>query len=55
MSIWKTKTFYAGLALILTGVGIAVVEKDFSAAGQTILLGFATIFGRAAIAKAETK
>ena len=73
-ALWKTKTFWVGLATLATGVAALVTTVDVSAiswtvnglwsfaqtvAGAdgwtTVLLGFAIITGRHALAKMTTK
>jgi len=46
----RTKTFYAGLALIVTGVGLLVTGEQAEGI-QTIGAGITTIFVRDAITK----
>jgi hypothetical protein len=46
----KSKTFWAGLASIVTGAGL-VYMGNTSEGVQTIILGVLAIFGRDAIAK----
>ena len=48
----RTKTFYAGLALIVTGIGL-MMNDQFTEGIQTIGAGITTIFVREAISKAE--
>lgn len=50
----RTKTFYAGLALIVTGVGLLVTGEQAEGI-QTIGAGITTIFVRDAITKVEAR
>lgn len=47
----KTKTTWAGLALIVTGIGEGVTTGDWGNAARTIFEGLGLIFIRHAIAK----
>ena len=47
---YKTKSFWAGMALILTGIGM-VIAGDVPQGIQTIGAGIVTIFIRDAITK----
>jgi hypothetical protein len=50
----KTKTFWAGVALVVSGVGAAVTgEQSVMESIQAVALGFMGIFGRQAIGKVD--
>lgn len=49
--IVKTKSFWAGIIAIITGIGIIVAEKDYTTGVQTILGGISVLFLRDAVAK----
>lgn len=51
-SIWKTKTFRAGLAMVLTGLGLILADK-WSEAIPLIGMGVLAMTGRHAITKME--
>jgi hypothetical protein len=50
---WKamiaTKTFWAGLALVVTGIGTWIADRDAGKGLQTILTGLGLIFLRQGI------
>lgn len=48
--LWKTYTFWTGIATIVTGIGMIMTGQDKMEALQTILLGLGMITGRKAIA-----
>lgn len=48
--LWKTKTFWTGLGGVVAGIGL-VVLGDVGEGVNTIVVGLAAIFGRAALAK----
>ncbi len=48
----KQKTTWAGLALVVTGIGQIVAEENKSEGIGTILTGLALIFLRQSVAKA---
>ena len=50
--LWKTKTFWGGVATVATGVGIAGAG-DLATGGQTIMIGILAIFGRDAVRKVQ--
>lgn len=52
--LWRTKTFWGGIAAIATGVGLALTG-DIPEGLNSILLGFGLIFGRHALTKGAAK
>ncbi len=48
-----TKSFWAGLVTVVTGIGM-VVMKDYANGAQTILGGLTAMFLRHAVAKTES-
>ena len=54
MKIWKTKTFWGGVAAIATGVGI-IVSGDIPTGISTIATGVVAIFLRDGIKKIDNK
>jgi hypothetical protein len=53
-SIFKTKTFWGGVASVITGIGICVAG-DVPTGAMTILGGIQTIFIRDAMVKSPSK
>lgn len=51
-STFKTKSFWTGLAIIATGIGL-IVAGDMATGIQTIAGGIVTIFMRDAISKIQ--
>ena len=47
----KTKTFWAGLAAVIGGIGLGVTTKDWTEAAAAIWAGVTTMFLRDAITK----
>lgn len=47
---FKTKTFWAGLISVISGIGLAV-QGDIASGAQTALMGLLAICGRDAITK----
>ena len=47
----KTKTFWAGLAAVIGGIGLGVTTKDWKEAAAAIWAGVTTMFLRDAITK----
>ena len=48
MSLWKSKTFWSGMAAIVTGIGIGVAG-DIPTGIQTVIGGLGLIFLRQAV------
>jgi hypothetical protein len=52
MTLWRTKTFWTGLAAILAALGAYLSgEADLAQAGQMALTGLVAIFLRAGLVK----
>ena len=52
--LWKTKTFWGGLATILTGVGL-IMAGEIPSGVEMIGFGVIAICGRDAVRKVENK
>lgn len=50
-NLLKTKTFWAGLAAVVGGIGLGVTTKDWKEAAAAIWAGITTMFVRDAISK----
>ena len=51
--LWKLKTTWVGILMVLAGVVQAVFDRDWAAAGDKVLAGLALIAGRDAIRKMQ--
>ncbi|MCA1906506.1 MAG: hypothetical protein LDL11_07955 [Desulfarculus sp.] len=52
MTLWRTKTFWTGLAAVLAALGAYLGgEADLAQAGQMALTGLVAIFLRAGLVK----
>lgn len=49
----RQKTFWAGLALIVTGIGTLVADGETAKGIETIIAGIGLIFLRQAVAKVQ--
>lgn len=49
----KSKTFWAGAALVVTGIGTWIADGDAAKGVQTILSGLGLIFLKQAVAKVQ--
>ena len=51
-SLIRTKTFWAGVALVVSGIaGVVTSEQNWAQAGQSVFMGLAAIFLRQSVAK----